>query len=145
MIQVAMATLTITHVIYHKTPQSGSWLHCFQATAGNASATHNVRDKEYKGDDARVDMNLVLTPVTVNSDTCRFSIGLDDDQADVCSPQAEDQTSGTFPITSMGSQTYSAGDDWNYTIFWRADEVPPATARATRSGTRRRPPGARDQ
>jgi hypothetical protein len=128
----AMAMLTITHVVHHKTPQSGTWLHCFQATCGNASATHNEKDKEYKGDDARVDMNLIITPVNAG-DTCRFHIGLDDDQADVCSPQAEDQSDGQFVITSTGSQTYNAGDDWSYTVYWRAD-VPAAATATHRKG-----------
>jgi len=123
-----MATLTIINVIHHKTPQSGTWLHCFTATVGGASATHNVKDQEHSGDDAQVDMNLAVTPVNAG-DTCRFHIGLDDDQSDVCSPQAEDQTDGQFVITSSGSQTYNAGDDWSYTVNWRADL--PAVMKAT--------------
>jgi hypothetical protein len=115
-----MATLTILRVVHHKTPQSGTWLHCFSATVGQASATHNVPDKEHEGDDAAVDMNLVVTPVNLN-DQCRFHIGLDDDQGDVCSPQAEDQTDGSFVITQQGSQTFNAGDDWSYTVSWRAE------------------------
>ena len=121
-----MATLTITHVIQHKTPQSGTFLHCFQATVGSASQTHNEKDKEFEGDDARVDMNLVLTPVNLG-DACRFHVSLDDDQADVCSPQAEDQSDGQFVVTSTGSQTFNAGDDWSYTVNWKADGAAKAT------------------
>jgi hypothetical protein len=123
-----MPKLTITNVIQHKTPQSGTWLHCFQATCGAASGTHNVPDQEHSGDDARVDMNLVLTPVNIG-DTCRFHIGLDDDQSDVCSPQAEDQTDGQFVVTSAGSQTFNAGDDWAYTVNWISDAVANATVK----------------
>lgn len=114
-----MPRLVITHVIHHKTPQSGTWLHCFRASSGDASGTHNIRNKEYDGDDAKVDMNLVLEPVNLG-EQCRFHIGLDDDQADVCSPQAEDQNDGNFAITRAGSQTFNAGDDWAYTVFWTA-------------------------
>lgn len=114
-----MARLVITHVIHHKTPQSGTWQHCFQANSGIASGTHNLHEKEYEGDDAKVDMNLVLQPVNLG-DQCRFHIGLDDDQSDVCSPQAEDQSNGSFSITPTGSQTFDADEDWSYTVFWSA-------------------------
>jgi len=112
--------MIITQVVHHKTPQSGTWLHCFKATSGSASATHNISEDKHKGTDAAVDMQLRLTPVN-SGDLCRFSIGLDDDQGDVCSAQAEDQTDGTFSITGSGSQNFSAGDNWNFTIYWRME------------------------
>jgi hypothetical protein len=112
-----MATLTFKKVIHQKPPQSGTWLHCFQASSGNANGTYNEKDKDYEGADATVEMNLSLTPVNLN-DKCSFIIRLDDDQDDVCSLQAEDESSGNFIITESRSQNFDAGDDWSYTISW---------------------------
>jgi hypothetical protein len=113
-----MATLTIEKVVHHKTPQSGTWLHCFKARVGQANNVHNIKDKEFKGADAKVEMNLSLVDVNLG-DTCDFDIGLDDDQDDVCSTSAEDQTSGSFVITAAGSKNFSPSGDWSYTISWK--------------------------
>jgi hypothetical protein len=123
-----VAKLTIIKVIQHKTPQSGTWLHCFSANSGQASGTANKPNQQFSGTDAEVALDLVLDPVILG-DPCRFHIGLDDDQADVCSPQAEDQSDGQFAVTSTGSQLFNAGDDWAYTVFWKASGTAPARVR----------------
>ncbi len=111
-------TLVITKVIHHKTPQSGTWLHCFEVNVDGRTNTHNIPNKEYEGTNAVVEMNLTMEHCSVGSRPT-FKISLDDDQGDVCSPQAEDKTNNEFTISSEGSQNFSAGDNWNYTLYWK--------------------------
>jgi hypothetical protein len=108
--------LIIDRMTVHETPQSGTWLFCFTATAGTANAVFHVPHEEYEGDGITISMNLRLSNVTAGQ-TCHFRCNLDDDEADVCG-DAEDQSSGSFTVTAMGSQVFNPAGDWSYTLFW---------------------------
>jgi hypothetical protein len=112
--------LIIDRLTMHETPQSGTWLFCFMATAGSASGTYHIPDKEYSGDGINIDMGLRLNNVSAGQ-TCYFRCNLDDDEADVCGDSAEDRSSGSFTANSPGSQSYNPQDDWSYTIYWHME------------------------
>jgi hypothetical protein len=111
--------LIIDKLVMNETPQSGTWLMCFQATAGGSNGTFNVPDKEYEGDGITIDMGIRL-PNVGEGQTCAFSCKLDDDQDDVCG-DAEDQSSGSFTATVSGSQAFNPADDWSYVVHWHME------------------------
>lgn len=114
------STLVIEKVLVNKTPQSGTWLYCLQANGATDRNVFHIPHREYEGDGITIPMNLVIPNVAEGEDI-NFRMGLDDDEADVCSPQAEDQHTGSFSATSNGSKVFDAGDDWSYSVYWHLE------------------------
>lgn len=110
-------TLVIDKLVMNSTPQSGTWLFCFGASAGNSSAAYNQRDKEFEGDGVQISMGLEL-PEVVPGTAVAFTVRLDDDQSDVCAESAEDRTSGKFTPSSSGSESFSDGE-FRYVLHWQ--------------------------
>jgi hypothetical protein len=108
-------TLVIDRVVVNRTPQSGTWLMCFTAQAGEIENTFHHPDETYSGDGITIRMNLQLSPVSVG-DTVDFSMNLDDDEADVCSSSAEDKSADTF-TAGTGSKRVNR-DNFNYIVYY---------------------------
>ena len=114
---VPTKVLVIDKVLVNQTPQSGTWLMCFMATAeSGASNTFNIPNQTFSGDGIPIDMNLEL-PNVKDGEKINFRQNLDDDQADVCANSAEDKSNGEFRVSSSGSQTFNF-DHWSYVVFW---------------------------
>jgi peptidoglycan hydrolase-like protein with peptidoglycan-binding domain len=112
-------TLVVDKLVMRDTPQSGTWLFCFTITAGK-SATFHIPNREYEGDNLTIDMGLRLHNVA-NGANVSFRVHLDDDESDVCSGRAEDQSSGSFRASVRGSQAFAPAGDWHYEIFWHLE------------------------
>lgn len=109
--------LYIDKLIMHQTPQSGTWLFCFQAKSESESeGVFHIPDRTYEKDGITIDMKLKLADV-VRGEKVSFKCRLDDDEADVCAESAEDKSNGDFFAKMEGSKQYSF-DDWSYTIYW---------------------------
>ncbi len=108
-------TLVIDRVVVNGTPQSGTWLMCFTAQAGDVENTFNVPDRTYSGDGITIRMNLQLSPVEVGQKV-DFTMHLDDDQADVCADSAEDKSADSFQAGN-GSKRVNR-DNFNYIVYY---------------------------
>tara|TARA_B100001105_G_C22247774_1_gene381185 strand:- start:183 stop:608 length:426 start_codon:yes stop_codon:yes gene_type:complete len=112
--------LVIDKLIMHQTPQSGTWLYCFQAKSESESeGVYHIADRTYEGDGITIDMKLRLTDVT-RGEKIFIKCRLDDDEADVCAESAEDKSNGEFLAKREGSKQFSF-DNWSYTIFWHLE------------------------
>src|SRR6188474_504167 len=59
-------TLVIDGVLMEKTPQTGTWLFCFQAISGVSTNTFHIPDKKYEGDGTFINMGLQFPNVQQN-------------------------------------------------------------------------------
>lgn len=110
------SVVIFTKIIHYKTPQSGTWQHCFETnTAGRIETAHENR--EFQGDRVEVPINLQYTSVTPG-DWFHFKVRLDDDDPDVCTDRAEDKREGDFQINSPSGKAYFNQDGWEYEIYW---------------------------
>lgn len=112
-----MGILTIDKIVMNKTPNSGTWLFCFTVKQGDNSNTFNEPNVEHKGDGIEINMGLELADVEKGSKV-EFDMGLDDDQADVCSPQAEDKCSGSWTVVNKGAVNKNPQGDWSFVIHY---------------------------
>lgn len=116
----ATKTLVIDRMLVEQTPQSGTWLFCFQANAASgANNLFHIPNETYSGDGITIDLNLSLSPVTPG-ELISFKAQLDDDEADVCGNDAEDKSTGSFNATATGNQVFSF-DNWVYTLTWHLE------------------------
>jgi hypothetical protein len=129
-LQTTESTLVIDRLLMGKTPQSGTWLFCFEAVSGESRNIYHVPDNEYEGDPTNIEMGLRLPGVPDGQDVS-FRVWLDDDEGDVCSPQAEDENWGSFPATLAGAKAFTAGDNWAYLVYWHIEPLPSAGAADT--------------
>ncbi|MGG1940031.1 hypothetical protein ABFY57_10095 [Paenibacillus polymyxa] len=112
-----MSKLIIDKIHMRETPQTGTWLFCFEAKVGNNVAMYHIPNKEYEGV-VFIEMGLEIPNVN-NGDLVNFEIRLDDDEEDVCSFEAEDQCRNSFTANQAGSQNFDADEDWNFSVHWR--------------------------
>lgn len=113
--------LYIDKLIMHQTPQSGTWLFCFQAkSASESEGVFHIPDRTYENDGITIDMKLKLTDV-LRGEKISFKCRLDDDEADVCAESAEDKSNGEFLANMEGSKQFSF-DNWSYTIYWHLEK-----------------------
>ncbi len=129
---MATGTLVIDRFTMNETPQTGTWLMCFkiQDADGN-EGIFNIPHKEYEGDGIIIeaknvhlpedDQRVELTDVELGAELT-FWIGLDDDQADVCT-DAEDKYSSTIKVKKKGRKSFHPSGDWDFIIsyHWEAD------------------------
>lgn len=99
----------------HETPQSGTWLFCFQAQVDEDENSFHVANRTYSGDGITIPLNLRFYKVEPGTPV-DFFCRLDDDEADVCNTSAEDKSDGSFKATPRGSRTYNF-DNWSYTVY----------------------------
>ena len=126
-----VGTLIVDVVLMKETPQSGTWLFCFSAATGNASNQFHIPNQEYEGENVSIGMGLRLDNVPVNNPV-HFRMNLDDDEADVCTDNAEDKSSGSFTASVQGQQFFRPLEDWQYTIYWHMENVTDVKARVTK-------------
>jgi hypothetical protein len=50
--------------------------------------------------------------------TCKFVMKLDDVAGDECTEEMDNKSTGSFAVSSSGSQTFKPEDGWTYTIYW---------------------------
>ena len=112
-----MGILTVEKIVMNKTPQNGTWLFCFTIKKGDNENTFNIPNHEYNGDGVEIPTNLQLSDVNVG-DKVTFEMGLDDDQADVCSGQAEDKCSGSWTVVNRGAKKMNPTPDWQFIIHY---------------------------
>jgi hypothetical protein len=114
--------LYIDKLIMHQTPQSGTWLFCFQAKSDSDSeSVFHISDKTYENDGITIDMKLKLSDI-IRGEKISFKCRLDDDESDVCAESAEDKSNGEFMAKKEGSKQFSF-DNWSYTIYWHLEEA----------------------
>ncbi|PTT76558.1 MULTISPECIES: hypothetical protein [unclassified Chryseobacterium] len=112
--------LVIDKLVMNQTPQSGTWLFCFQAKSESESeGVFQIPDRTYEGDGITIDVKLRLSDVT-RGEKIMFQCRLDDDQADVCAESAEDKSSGAFLAKKSGAKQFSF-DNWSYTVYWHLE------------------------
>lgn len=113
--------LYIDKLIMHQTPQSGTWLFCFQAKSDSESeGVFHIPDRTYENDGITIDMKLKLSDI-LRGEKISFKCRLDDDEADVCAESAEDKSNGDFLAKTEGSKQFSF-DNWSYTIYWHLEK-----------------------
>jgi hypothetical protein len=114
----------IDHIVMHSTPQNGTWLFCFEATAQGVTKQFHVPDEEYEDDEIKIPMGHVLRyPNTRYGELVSFWCRLDDDEDDVCTARAEDRSAGDFRARTAdgalsGSASFAPQQLWRYTIYW---------------------------
>jgi hypothetical protein len=111
-------TLVIDRILMNETPQTGTWLMCFNAVSPVGDQKwFNIPDHEYERDNITIAMNLEV-PYNKIGEVMNWNLQLDDDQEDVCSNNAEDRCNGNFTITSNGNKYYYINDHWKFTVYW---------------------------
>jgi hypothetical protein len=88
-------TLVIDKVVVNKTPRGGPWLICFTATHGDDEVTFNVPNRKFEGSGVEIVLGVEV-PEVRKGDGIRWDMKLDDEQANVCSDEAGDRSSGRF-------------------------------------------------
>jgi hypothetical protein len=111
-------SLVIDRVLMSSTPQSGTWLYSFDASSGNSGDSFHIPNQEYEGNNLTVPMEDLQLPNITVGDVINFSMRLDDDEEDVTTPRAENQSSSSFIASFSGEQSFRFPDDWIYTIYW---------------------------
>lgn len=113
--------LIIDNIVMNKTPQTGTWLFCFQvATESGAEGTYHIPNKTYESDGTKIVMNLKLCDI-YRGEKVSFKCYLDNDEGDVCSESAADKSNGDFLAKREGSKTFSL-DNWCYIISWHLEK-----------------------
>jgi hypothetical protein len=116
-------TLVIDRFNVRETPQCGTWLMCFRVFHPDGTeAEFHVPNYVYEGDGITIEAlnhgkkRVELTDVTTGQ-KLKWWMGLDDDEADVCS-DAEDQCRGDLLVKKKGYKSYHPQDDWDFSIEW---------------------------
>ncbi|MEO6182167.1 MAG: hypothetical protein ABIP71_03510 [Verrucomicrobiota bacterium] len=110
-------TLYLDKVVMHQTPQVATWFVCFEAKTDGAMQRFNVPNQSYDKDGVTIPMNLKIANV-LPGQTCTFKCQLDDIEADVCTDDIDNTSTGKFTVTESGSQEYKPEDHWRYTVYW---------------------------
>jgi len=110
-------TLVIDEIEMAETPQSATWFLCFEANVEGVSRRYYVEDKGYDKSQVRIPVALEL-PKVRSGQKCTFKMQLDDVDADVCTDEVDNQSTGEFSVGERGSQTYKPEGNWRYTISW---------------------------
>jgi hypothetical protein len=110
-------TLVIDEIEMSETPQNATWFLCFEATADGVSRRHHVENKGYSKSKVTIPMALEL-PKARAGQKCSFTLKLDDVDADVCTDEVDNRSTGELTISERGSQFYKPEANWHYTIRW---------------------------
>jgi hypothetical protein len=110
-------TLVIDKIVMHKTPQAAEYYLCFDATVGETTQRFDLPNKGYEGTEVTIPTALAIGNARVEQ-TCQFVLRLDDVAGDESTEEADNKSTGSFTVSSSGSQTFKPEDGWNYTIYW---------------------------
>jgi hypothetical protein len=113
-------TLVIDKVVINKTPRDGPWLLCFTVSHGVDEVTFNVPNKQFEGSGVEIALGVEISNVR-SGDGVRWDMKLDGDQADVCSVEAENRSSGNFKATLRGSRVFNPTGNWNFVMYWHLE------------------------
>ncbi|MGO8928429.1 MAG: hypothetical protein ACLQU3_16295 [Limisphaerales bacterium] len=111
-------TLVIDRIVMHKTPQSAEYYLCLDATVGETSKRFNIPNKAYQGTEVTIPTGLAVGNARAEQ-TCQFVLKLDDVAGDEITDEMDNKSTGSFTVSSSGSQTFKPEDGWSYTIYWR--------------------------
>jgi hypothetical protein len=111
------STLVIDEVQMTDTPQSATWYFCFEAKVEGVSRRYYVENKGYDKNQVTIPLALELPKVRAGQ-KCSFKMQLDDVDADTCTDEMDNRSTGEFALSERGSQTYKPEDHWSYTIRW---------------------------
>ena len=110
-------TLVIDKIVMHKTPQAAEYYLCLDATVGDTTKRFNIPDKSYQGTETTIPTELAIGNVRAEQ-SCKFVIKLDDVAGDEVTDEVDNKDTGSFTVSSSGSQTFKPEDGWSYTIYW---------------------------
>jgi uncharacterized protein YxeA len=116
-IKTVVRTLVIDEIQMASTPQGGSWYLCFQLTVEGVTKQYHLDDKAYDSGKVNIPVNLELPNVKAGQRGA-FKMQLDDVDADVCTDDVDNRSTGEFAISENGTQEYKPEDGWKYTIRW---------------------------
>jgi hypothetical protein len=111
-------TLVIDKIVMHKTPQAAEYYLCLDATVGETTKRFNIPDKAYQGTETTIPTDLAVGNARAEQ-TCQFVLKLDDVAGDEITDEMDNKSTGSFTVSSSGSQTFKPEDGWSYTIYWR--------------------------
>jgi hypothetical protein len=112
-----LATLVIDEIEMADTPQGATWFLFFEAKAGGVTRSYHVEGKGYDKNHVSIPVALEL-PQIQPGQKCAFKLQLDDVDADVCTDEVDNRSTGEFAISQKGAQDYKPEDNWRYTIRW---------------------------
>ena len=110
-------TLVIDKVVMHKTPQSAEYYLCLEATVGDKTKRFNIPNKTYEGTETTIPTDLTIENARPDQ-ACQYVLKLDDVAGDEITDEMDNKSTGSFPVSSSGSQTFKPEDGWSYTIYW---------------------------
>ena len=110
-------TLHLDKIVMNQTPQVATWFVCFEAKTDGAMQRFNVPNQSFDKDGVSIPMDLKIANVRPGQ-TCTFKCQLDDIEADVCTDDIDNTSSGKFTVTESGSQEFKPEDHWRYTVYW---------------------------
>ncbi len=110
-------TLVIDKIVMHKTPQSAEYYLCLDATVGETTKRFNIPNKTYQGTETTIPTELAIGNARADQ-TCKFVMKLDDVAGDEITDEMDNKSTGSFTVSSSGSQTFKPEDGWSYTIYW---------------------------
>jgi hypothetical protein len=109
--------LVIDKVVMHKTPQAAEYYLCLDATVGETTKRFNIPNKTYQGTEVTIPTDLAIGNARAEQ-TCQFVLKLDDVAGDEITDEMDNKSTGSFTVSSSGSQTFKPEDGWSYTIYW---------------------------
>jgi len=109
--------LVIDEIEMAETPQSATWYLCFEANVDGEKSRHYVENKGYSKNNVTIPLALVV-PKAKPGQKCSFRLQLDDIDADVCTDEVDNRSTGEFTVSERGSQTFKPQENWRYTIRW---------------------------
>ena len=111
-------TLVIDKIVMHKTPQAAEYYLCLDATVGETTKRFNNPNKTYEGTETTIPTDLAVGNARAEQ-SCQFVLKLDDVPGDEITDEMDNKSTGSFTVSSSGSQTFKPEDGWSYTIYWR--------------------------
>jgi hypothetical protein len=111
------STLVIDELEMADTPQSATWYLCFEAGLGGVTKRYYVDNKGYDKNQVKIPVAIEL-PKAQAGQKCTFKLQLDDVDADVCTDDVDNRSTGEFNVNARGSQTFKPEDHWSYTLRW---------------------------
>jgi hypothetical protein len=110
-------TLVIDKIVMHKTPQAAEYYLCLDATVGETTKRFNIPNKTYQGTETTIPTDLAVGNGRAEQ-SCQFVLKLDDVPGDEITDEMDNKSTGSFTVSSSGSQTFKPEDGWSYTIYW---------------------------
>jgi hypothetical protein len=111
------ATLIIDEIEMADTPQSATWFFCFEASLGGVTRRFHAENKGYDHNHLTIPIALEI-PKAQAGQKCSFKMQLDDVDADVCTEEVDNRSTGEFSVSERGSQSYKPEENWRYTLRW---------------------------